>query len=422
MTVEIKVTAFPAENGESILIECNGKKKVNILVDLGFTGTYKKFIKEKLKLLVEKKEKIDLLVLTHYDADHIEGAISFLRDLQEDSFIDVDEIWVNDFLALSSSKIDISELSKGKDHIYDFSKFIASVYRSDSATVSSAEISIGQLATITKLINLLGYDSKINKSLVDKSVYVNSVRDDNLIKIGDEVNIQILSPQKNKLQELLYHFFKWFESDSNIYSNIDKNELYELFIANSDDNKLIETEESIIKRQISSNINCEAEIESILACEQIYSVNSLANKTSIAFSLNFKDYNILFTGDIDIESIVNEIDKKKYNLFKISHHGSKNNTNRELLNKVNCDNYLICTNGKGRSKHPDLETLVYIAQNGNLLNRESNIYMNYPIDEISISNDIIEYMKERFKLNIIYPNSDNEKVLELIFHKGAIKW
>lgn len=71
--MEVKITAFPAENGESILIECFGVKKTNILVDLGYSQTYKKFIEKKLRSLANLDEKIDLFVLTHYDADHIEG-------------------------------------------------------------------------------------------------------------------------------------------------------------------------------------------------------------------------------------------------------------------------------------------------------------------------------------------------------------
>ena len=59
--MDLQIPAFPrARNGESLLIECYGKEKTNILVDMGFSETYNKFIKPKLKSIGEKGEKIDL--------------------------------------------------------------------------------------------------------------------------------------------------------------------------------------------------------------------------------------------------------------------------------------------------------------------------------------------------------------------------
>ena len=40
--MDLQITAFPARNGESLLIECYGKEKTNILVDMGFSETYNK--------------------------------------------------------------------------------------------------------------------------------------------------------------------------------------------------------------------------------------------------------------------------------------------------------------------------------------------------------------------------------------------
>lgn len=422
--MEVKITAFPAENGESILIECFGVKKTNILVDLGYSQTYKKFIEKKLRSLANLDEKIDLLVLTHYDADHIEGAIAFFEELLVDTFIDIEEIWVNEFLSLSSQQLDKNELNKEQESIYNFSKFMANIYRQGSSTITNKEISTGHSVTITKLIKQLGYDKKINESFVDKLVCVHAEDTDNLIKINNEVEITILAPQKSKLQEQLIDFLKWFEKNKNIHSYIAKEELYELFVASSDANKVNDTNNIIIKKEISSDINYQEKIESILRSKDTLGTNSLANKTSIAFSLKFKNLNLMFTGDIDAETLISELEstKNRYDLLKISHHGSKNNTNRLLLNSINCNNYLICTEGKGRSKHPNLETLVYIANSGNVRKCASNIYLNYPLNEINISKECMATLISTLGANIYQTDTKKESAIELIFAKGELIW
>lgn len=422
--MEVKITAFPAENGESILIECYGVKKTNILVDLGYSQTYKKFIEKKLRSLAKLDEKIDLLVLTHYDADHIEGAIAFFEELLVDPFIDIEEIWVNEFLSLSSQQLDKNELNKEQESIYNFSKFMANIYRLGSSTITNKEISTEHSVTITKLIKELGYDKKINKSLVDKIICVHAEDTDNLIKINNEVELTILAPQKSKLQEQLIDFLKWFEKNKNIHLYIPKEELYELFVASSDANKVNDTNNIILKKEISSDINYQEKIGSILRSKDTLGTNSLANKTSIAFSLKFKNLNLMFTGDIDAETLISELEstENRYDLLKISHHGSKNNTNRLLLNSINCNNYLICTDGRGRSKHPNLETLVYIANSGNVRKCASNIYLNYPLNEINISKDCIATLISTLGANIYQTDTKKEGAIELIFEKGELIW
>lgn len=422
--MEVKITAFPAENGESILIECYGVKKTNILVDLGYSQTYKKFIEKKLRSLAKLDEKIDLLVLTHYDADHIEGAIAFFEELLVDPFIDIEEIWVNEFLSLSSQQLDKNELNKEQESIYNFSKFMANIYRLGSSTITNKEISTEHSVTITKLIKELGYDKKINKSLVDKIICVHAVDTDNLIKINNEVELTILAPQKSKLHEQLIDFLKWFEKNKNIHLYIPKEELYELFVASSDANKVNDTNNIILKKEISSDINYQEKIESILRSKDTLGTNSLANKTSIAFSLKFKNLNLMFTGDIDAETLISELEstENRYDLLKLSHHGSKNNTNRLLLNSINCNNYLICTDGRGRSKHPNLETLVYIANSGNVRKCASNIYLNYPLNEINISKDCIATLISTLGANIYQTDTKKEGAIELIFEKGELIW
>ena len=204
--MDLQITAFPARNGESLLIECYGKEKTNILVDMGFSETYNKFIKPKLKSIGEKGEKIDLLVLTHYDSDHVEGAVEFFKDIINEEFIDIQEIWINDFYALSSDVLDIKDLDEENENIYKFARFMSKIYGRDNSKINKVEVSKDDVMNITKLIEELGYNFKINKSFEYRLVF-NDEDKYSVVNINDEVNIKIIGPTKANVEKLSKEFF-----------------------------------------------------------------------------------------------------------------------------------------------------------------------------------------------------------------------
>ena len=105
MIGKVNIKAFPARGGESILISLDGINKTNILIDCGYKSTYKLIKKELIKIR-ERGEKLDLLVLTHIDNDHINGARSILQDYIEGNICDILEIWINDYFRICNLKID----------------------------------------------------------------------------------------------------------------------------------------------------------------------------------------------------------------------------------------------------------------------------------------------------------------------------
>src|SRR6202008_47885 len=65
--------------------------------------------------------------------------------------------------------------------------------------------------------------------------------------------------------------------------------------------------------------------------------------------------------------------KLKLDAFKLSHHGSKGNTSKELLDLVDCNRYLFSSNGK-RFRHPDRETVARVIRFGG---PNPSLYFNY---------------------------------------------
>lgn len=72
-------SALQAHQGDCIWVRCVSEKTVNIVIDAG-TSTFKREFKNLVEEINNKKEKIDLLVFTHIDDDHIKGCIQYLQE------------------------------------------------------------------------------------------------------------------------------------------------------------------------------------------------------------------------------------------------------------------------------------------------------------------------------------------------------
>ena len=101
---KIKITMLPAKAGDCILIEFL-KENYHILIDGGYADTYYNYLKDILADLSAKGKRIQLLVITHIDADHIGGIQAFLRengDADNPVIIGVDEVWYNAFSQIAT--------------------------------------------------------------------------------------------------------------------------------------------------------------------------------------------------------------------------------------------------------------------------------------------------------------------------------
>jgi beta-lactamase superfamily II metal-dependent hydrolase len=100
-----------------------------------------------------------------------------------------------------------------------------------------------------------------------------------------------------------------------------------------------------------------------------------------------KDKRFLFLADSHPKDIVLQLNKLGYckckplevEVMKIAHHGSKANTNKELLEIVKTENYFISTDSSGHN-HPNKRTLARI------INANPNAIFHFNYDHVR--NDI----------------------------------
>lgn len=225
--------------------------------------------------------------------------------------------------------------------------------------------------------------------LQDKKLPFEGLIQGQTIKVSNELSLDIISPTKTEL-DCYYKKYK------------------DQVVTISQDTK---------ETDISLNAATKAAIEWIKQPDSFPNkFDDIANASSIAFVLNFRNKKVLFLADSHPEVIsdyllkqgFNSEQKATFDYIKLSHHGSAKSISKQLLNMISCNNFIISTNGgKARSKHPSVETIaklaIWVDRNGN---DEINFYFNHSISSIEIRNGSLLSVEERllYKINYIEQN------------------
>lgn len=324
----MKINFLQAFNGDSIWISfLENKNPRNIIIDGGTGDTYQNNVRrtgelyDVIKSIRDNKQNIDLLILTHFDDDHIGGILRWLNQDKEAAKL-VKNVWFN------SGKRIAKELSseENKDLRIEIKENTDDFYTSPKQGIE--------------------FESYLSK---------NNLWDDKLILQDDKIDIlgvtfKILSPSMEKLEELLKLYEKekdYFTSGGNFDFATPLNDFIE--------------EESNPKFKFKED-------------------KSVPNGSSIAFIIEYEDKKFLFLGDAHPSIVIEGLKKcgfdeenpLKAELMTVSHHGSQYNTNLELLAIVKTNNYIISSNA---TKHglPNKRTIARIIVN----NPNATIHFNY---------------------------------------------
>ncbi len=175
------------------------RQDYRILIDGGYADTYDKYLRQKLVSLAEQGKKINLMVITHIDADHIGGILAFLKEngsANESTIIQVDEVWYNAFHHIYDGNIQ----SEATPYI------IKEIFRGSIAATSRMyesnrqNISVSQGNTLAGLLKRGGYNW--NTIYNKKAVCVeNGISKE----LTSKIQCTLLGPDKealNKLAEL----------------------------------------------------------------------------------------------------------------------------------------------------------------------------------------------------------------------------
>ncbi|WP_343342755.1 MBL fold metallo-hydrolase [Terrisporobacter petrolearius] len=387
---KIEVMAFPASYGDSFFIKVNYEsKEYNVLIDCGFKDTYIKYIKKELQEIKE----LDLLVLTHLDDDHINGAIHLLKDKKLKDQLKIKKIWFNDLYKIFKGKY------RYLNDIEDDSDVLDNEFFDENISYERAKL-------LCQHIIGEGYEDIWNREEGVIQCEENLYKE--LYPIDDKIKFILLSPHRNRVDKLIESWLEYYDLDiENMDFNIEEINSFYHYVSNHENISQIFEED------------CSYELIDLEEMSKYDSnVESAVNDSSIAFFIEIDDKRMLFLGDSNPKNIEaslssyikeNNLEKINFDLVKISHHGSKNNTTNDLFNLLQSKKYLITTNGN-KFSHPDVECISKIITKQK---EYKELIFNYNIRDIEKILDE-EQLKEQYKYGIKMPKIDDEIKATLI--------
>ena len=321
-----RIHMLPAKHGDAFILKtAKGDKSGIIVVDGGASVDENNAFNSEIL----KYPEIDLMVLTHPDADHIDGILEYIKNHIHINPCPVKQIWANcqyEQCIQSSSNHSAIDAKKLSDILNPAIQNKKLVWKYDITTQSEINLDFADILILNPTpVSLKEFETKYrNQYLQDK--YKKEPMDDSHLSHEEAFNTPLEKLAKNK------------------------------------------------KVPPPNNYN------------------GAANFSSIAFLLNCDFFSILMLGDSFPDSICESLkamgatkdNPLKVDFIKVAHHGSSDNISNEFLKLVECSNFLFSTNGGfGKAKHPTRETL------GNILCHEDrdksktiNLIFNYPLTVI----------------------------------------
>ena len=331
----IKLHVVQAEYGDSLILRSGaGKNSTTILIDGGPYQTFEKHLKPTLQKL-PINGKLDLVVLSHIDNDHIIGLLDLLEEIKTQreegtkELVKISKLWHNSFNDLLQTNENPNKFLKNSFLTMNF-RSLEEQKKVESSIASIIMKGFLQATDLTSLANSLKIP--LNPEF-DKLVLIEDVPKS--IKFKD-ITFRILGPTKKNLEKLREEWKNW----------LDKKKL---------------------------NGNLEFELLQILD-------KSIPNLSSIMFLVEGKNRKILFTGDGSGDDIINVftrntmLDKQgkfHVDILKVPHHGSDRNVSRNFFKTVTADYYVISANG--RDDNPSIDTLKWIIESGNKSKKSKKI-------------------------------------------------
>lgn len=387
----VYIRAFPALNGDCILVSYGKTPTRHLLIDCGYVDTYKTHLKKHLQGLGKCNEKLDRFIITHIDSDHINGAVPLLKEASD--HIQIGQVWHNSYRHIQTDHPSvISVNSSAQERIFQQIKNRG--YKSENFT-GAAEISAWLGTTVGAL--LLKGKYSWNTDFSERAV---SIENKQSIAIAEAVSIYLLSPDSKKLQKLEKLWKEELEKFGLEYSKDNTeffDDAFEMML--SWENEHITPVEKTITAS-------KPGVDELLKIE-FKEDTTATNGSSIAFILEIQDKKLLLLGDSHpslIESSLQKyqpVDTIYFDLIKVSHHGSYANTSPSLLAKIDSPVYLISTNGQGHG-HPDIATIAHIISRPSSFERV--IYFNYKTANAEYFNN--SEWKKKYNYSIKY--LDNE--------------
>lgn len=341
-----QVEMLPASEGDALWIQYGDVSAPRqILIDGGRAGTYFE-VKQRLANLPEDRRKFELLVITHVDRDHIEGALALLEDPELDHAFD--QIWFNGYDHLNGVEIETFGAVQGE-------RLTAAILRRRAVW---------------------------NKAFKGGPVVVEDGGSLPVVTLDGGLKLTILSPDSKKLQKLLPVWRKECE-EAGLLPGI---------------------EARIVEANGLESLGALPGVEE-LATKPVVPDKTPANGSSIALLAEYCGMRVLLGADAHLDRLTSSVQRLvdiqggrlELDALKLPHHGSSGNVSQALLHLVKCSRYLISTNGS-YFHHPAPEAIARLLKFGG---RGKSLHFNYATEFTSRWCD--EGLQRAYDYSVHYP-------------------
>jgi hypothetical protein len=313
-----KLHVIQAQFGDSLLLEFGKPGKARfILVDGGPPGNYAADLRDALAQVPGIGGKLDLLVLSHIDNDHIIGVLDLLADLEDDQVsgrrmrLQVERLWHNSF-------------NRTLDPDGTITQHLQAIMSMAGAANIAMPLATDAFFGVREGNRLRLAAQKLNISqndgFKDDLIVVDTAREP--ISFGP-LQLRIAGPSQANLKALRQKWLEWLAETS---------------------------------RRVAADSSTAAMVD-----------RSVPNLSSIVLLATCDHRTVLLTGDARGDHILSGLSKaglvKKgmflVDVLKVQHHGSSRNSDEQFFRALTADTYVISANG--RYGNPDFDTLQWIV-------------------------------------------------------------
>lgn len=326
-----RIEFFPADQGDAIWIEYGKPEAIHrVLIDAGTPPTAD-LVRKRIEQLAPKDRRFDLFVITHVDTDHIGGVLKLLANLPTN--IAFDDVWFNGWSQIRNT-------------------------RSSKLGPIDGEI-------LSNALTKLGWPW--NKKFKGAAVMVPPSGALRPKKLRGGMTMTVLSPGQSQLASLRKEWAQVVKDAGLDPAN--KGRWQKLLAAAA-------------RKGVKSSILGEPSIDT-LARSKFETDAAPANGSTIALLAEFGGKRVLLSGDayapvlVDLLGRVSKARGAKalqVDVFKLPHHGSRNNVSNELLAVCPASAYVFSTSG-AIFGHPDDEAFARVI--ARTTSYKKVLYFNY---------------------------------------------
>lgn len=313
-----KLHVVQAKYGDALLLSFGtAAKPRHILIDGGPSGNYEAELEPALEAIVGKGKKLDLVVLSHVDNDHILGLLDLFAAVEDDQVsgrklrTKIASLWHNSFERTVDPSGKVGQQMRAN------MMMLARMNTPLSTDTLETFYGIKEGSRLRLMAKKLGIP--INKGFKGDVLLAAKTP----VKFGP-LELQVAGPNKEQLKTLETEWLKWLEEAA---------------------------------KRIAKD-----------AATAAMSDSSIPNLSSIVLLAKCGSKSILLTGDARGDYVIEGLrtagllkkNKLHVDVLKVQHHGSNRNTTAAFFNTITADIYVLSADG--RHGNPKLDTMQWIVQ------------------------------------------------------------